>query len=102
MEEQLRGLPAGLRTLGPDSTLASASTMIQPRPSLHLPPAQGYDSGSHFVIHVLTALPSSRLNTFMPCSPSATTPIYWRPANLLLDASGIRSHTGEASLQATW
>lgn len=77
MEEQFRGLPEDMRMLGLDSTLASSSTMIQPRPSRHLPPAQAYGSGSHFVTHVLTAQPFPGLNTFMPCSPSATTASYW-------------------------
>lgn len=42
MEEQLRGLLGDMRTLGPDSTLASASTMIQPSPAPPLPSAQAY------------------------------------------------------------
>ena len=55
MEEQLRGLLGDMRTSGPDSTLASASTMIQPSPSLTF--CSGLCSGSHFVTHVLTTLP---------------------------------------------
>lgn len=57
MGEQLRGLPEDMGMLGLDSTLASASTVLQPSPSLHLPSAQAYGSGSHFVIHVLTSQP---------------------------------------------
>lgn len=79
MEEQLRDLPGDMRTcLGPDSTLASAPHVMQPRPSLHLPPAQAYGSGSHSVIPALTTLPVPSLREHSHALfPGATTPASW-------------------------
>lgn len=109
VEEQLHGLPEDMRALGPDSTLASASTMIQPRPSPPLPPAQASGSGSHFVIHVLTTLSFCSLKEHIHALfPECHHTNLLASANLLFGASGIRSHIGVearhifSSLQATW